>query len=286
MPETKAFLLIDKPAGLTSFDVIRQLRRVTGIRRIGHTGTLDPFATGLLICALGLYTRLCGYLESADKQYQACLKLGESTTTGDPEGEVTTGGSVPSSIDIDALTTDILALHELPTPRYSAVKIGGKPAYSYARQGLELDLPPRPVQISEFSILEYNPPLLTFTCTVSKGTYIRSLSEYIAGRLGTIGHTIALRRTRIGSLSVDSAHALEQVTPENYVNKFTLGASLFADAQQFLPDANALSALRNGQSIADPGPDAHPVIIIDSVGEVLGVARRQNSRLAPVINLT
>ena len=135
MPD-KGFLLIDKTAGITSFDVIRRLRKLTGIRRIGHCGTLDPFATGLLICALGSYTRLIGYLEALDKSYEATVLLGKSTSTGDPEGEINQISPVNTDcIDPEYLKAAALALKELPIPIYSAVKIGGKRAYTLARAG-------------------------------------------------------------------------------------------------------------------------------------------------------
>lgn len=202
MTKASGFLLIDKPAGCSSFDVIRQLRRITGIKKIGHTGTLDPLATGLLICALGANTRLCKYLEAEDKTYSATVRLGIQTDTGDAEGEIVRESEViPEQFDED-LRTQVEQLEELLPPQHSALKVRGLPAYAYARRGEEVELAPRPARISEFQILSYSPPNLNYVCQVSKGTYIRSLSEFIASCLGTVGHTINLRREAIGTVEV------------------------------------------------------------------------------------
>lgn len=207
-----AFFLIDKEAGISSFDVIRSLRKILKTRKIGHCGTLDPFATGLMICACGQYTRLLKFAESQYKSYEAELLLGKKTSTGDPEGEIISEADF--KIDphkFGVIKTTVLNLNELPIPQFSAVKINGKRAYSYARQGEQLIMPSRTVQIEDFEILDFSNNSIIYRTTVSKGTYIRSLSERIAEELGSVGTTIALRRTAIGQCKVEQAYKVEDL---------------------------------------------------------------------------
>lgn len=285
MPESNSFLLIDKPAGISSFDVIRILRKHTRIRSIGHSGTLDPFATGLLICATGKYTRMLGYLESEAKTYSAELLLGASTTTGDTEGDIQSEGPVPDTLDEPLLMDAILGLSELPTPKYSAVKIKGKPAYFYARKDMDIDLPPRPVKVSWFEVLNYKPPVLSYACTVSKGTYIRSLSEFIAGFLNTVGHTVGLRRTAISNIRVDLAKKLEEFSSTAWENLVADARALFSDREQLIPDPEMLLAIRNGQSVYHEGVENDSVFLFSEEGTLLGVAKRSDNMLFPKINL-
>lgn len=150
---SNGFLLIDKPEGISSFDVIRKLRKITGIRKMGHTGTLDPFATGLLIVCLGKYTRLAQFIEAHSKVYQVSASFGSKTDTGDPTGKVTETTELPEALpNISDLINSALSLQSLAIPAYSAVKINGKRAYQYAREGKEPDIPDREVTIHEFSV--------------------------------------------------------------------------------------------------------------------------------------
>lgn len=286
MPEPRGFLLIDKPSGCSSFDVVRGLRKLTRIRRIGHTGTLDPFATGLLICALGSATRLCGYLEAEDKTYSATLRLGSQTNTGDTEGDfVRQDGPIPDKLDEAFLHERVLGLKELSPPQHSALKVNGRPAYDYARKGEKLDLAPRPVRISKFGVLNYDPPDLTYVCRVSKGTYIRSLSEYIAGCIGTVGHTVALRREAIGAVDLSEAWQLDELTPENYQAAFHPPRNLFTGFEFYQPRDAELAALRNGQGIGSEGKDTDRILLLDGNDTLLGVAKRSSGFVQPVINL-
>ncbi len=286
MSEQSGFLLIDKPGGASSFDVVRQLRRITGTRKIGHTGTLDPFATGLLICAIGSYTRMCKFLEAQDKTYSATLRLGSQTITGDIEGGfIKQGEPIPTKIDPEALREQALQIRELLPPQHSALKVQGRPAYVYARQGREVELDPRPVTVHEFEVREYAPPDLSYFCRVSKGTYIRSLSEFLAQYLGTVGHTVRLRREAIGGVSVDEAHALDTLNPDNFQAAFHPLRMLFSGFEFRCLSGEDLNALRRGQSIAGEGPDNYTILLLDSNESLLGVARREAGTLAPVINL-
>ncbi|MCB5262948.1 MAG: tRNA pseudouridine(55) synthase TruB [Candidatus Cloacimonetes bacterium] len=211
-----SFLLINKPAGISSFGVIRELRKLTGIRKIGHAGTLDPFATGLLICATGQYTRLLKYAEAQSKSYEATLLLGKKTSTGDPEGEIIQEDQPDlKPEDLLQIKAKVLALTELQVPLYSAIKLQGKRAYQYAREGQTPEMPLRKVEIYEFELLDtLQENTLRYRVTVSKGTYIRALSEYIAGLLGTVGMTTALQRTAIGKLDVSRSWSLSELEPD------------------------------------------------------------------------
>lgn len=290
MPD-KGFLLIDKTAGITSFDVIRRLRKLTGIRRIGHCGTLDPFATGLLICALGSYTRLIGYLEALDKSYEATVLLGKSTSTGDPEGEINQISPVNTDcIDPENLKAAALALKELPIPIYSAVKISGKRAYTLARAGEQVILDARPTTIHDFRVTSQpgpdDPePALGYRCTVSKGTYIRSLSEWIARQLDTVGYTTSLKRVAIGAIDLNEAISLEALTPDNWADSLCSPLRLFHHLEIRPTSSEELAILARGQSLSDDAED-NPTVLIGGPGnDLAGVAERSEGKLHPRINL-
>lgn len=221
------FLLIDKPAGITSHDVVDRVRKITGERTVGHAGTLDPFATGMLIIGVGREsTKHLNTFLGMGKTYEAIIRLGESSTTLDPEGEVVTVGGAdltPEAIGaaIQSLTGDIL---QIP-PMHSAIKIGGQKLYNLARKGIEIDRPPRPATISRFEItvpLSSEPHPLPFDLPVvidcSSGTYIRAIARDLGEKLGTAGYLTQLRRTAIGPYGIDSATPLNAITPENWAS--------------------------------------------------------------------
>jgi len=208
-------IFIDKPAGMTSFDVIRRLRVVTEIRKIGHAGTLDPFATGLLIiCISRQATRCIDEFTQLDKTYTAILKLGEKTDTADIEGKIIEIKDVPDTVEqnIDDVFSLFLGEIDQVPPQFSAIKKDGVRLYKTARKGIQVEIEPRKVFIHTLSFLNYQEPYLEFSSTVSKGTYIRSLGEDIAAKLGTVGHLTELRRDAIGPFSVKDALSLEDIT--------------------------------------------------------------------------
>lgn len=203
-------LLLDKPAGISSNDALVRARRLLNAKKAGHTGTLDPFATGLLPICFGEATKFSQDLLDADKTYESVVHLGIATTTGDTEGDVLKkSDSVSFSVDeietvLDRFRGDIL---QIP-PMYSALKRDGKPLYEYARAGIELEREARPVTISELALLDWTSPFLTLRVTCSKGTYIRVLGEDIGNGLGCGAHLKTLRRIRVGSLGIDKALSL------------------------------------------------------------------------------
>ncbi len=213
------FLYIDKPAGISSFGVIRKVRGITGVKRVGHAGTLDPFATGLLIVAVGReYTKQLTQWLKKDKTYEATFLLGATSTTGDPEGEIipTQGVQPPSEEDLRrVMTAHTGTLNQTP-PAHSAIKVNGRRAYELARKGVEVQLPSREVTVHELRLDAYAYPVVQCTISVSSGTYIRSLAQDIGAALGTGAYLTALRRTRIDAVTLDQAVTLEQLAQDTW----------------------------------------------------------------------
>lgn len=284
--QLSGFLLIDKPEGITSFDVIRHLRQQTGIRKFGHAGTLDPFATGLLIIAVNNFTRLLHLLESADKQYTATLILGTETSTGDPEGEiVSTSEAIITNDNLAVLKPDILQVTKLKPPLHSAVKVNGKRAYARARANEEFELPERDARIYEFDIVEFDFPRLVYSCRVSKGTYIRSLSQWIAARLGTIGYTKELRRTAIGKVIVQKAISLSETTSDTIKDQMVSVLDILPELESLTLAAEELARLRNGNFVPNAGADNQQLLIFDESGSCRGISFRKGNLLRPRVNL-
>lgn len=206
-------LAVDKPARLTSHDVVASVRRAIGGERVGHTGTLDPLATGLLLLCIGRATKWASLLECQTKEYLADVLLGVSTTTGDSEGEVveTCDSPLPGAEEVARACSGFEGEIEQMPPMYSALKVGGKRLYSLARQGITIPRTSRRVTISRMEVVSYNPPCIRLRVICSKGTYIRVLAEDLGTALGSAAHIGALRRTRIGDISVDDALSLDDV---------------------------------------------------------------------------
>ncbi|MBR1875345.1 tRNA pseudouridine(55) synthase TruB [Candidatus Saccharibacteria bacterium] len=208
-------ILIDKPDGITSFGVVARVRRVLKERvgskvKVGHTGTLDPFATGLLILLAGKATKRSNEFLKKDKEYEAEIFLGSTSTTGDPEGEISqVSDKVPSLEEIESVCSEFVGEISQKVPAFSAVKINGQRAYQLARSGKEVDTPTRKVTIYSIEILSYNYPVLKIKTFVSSGTYIRTLGEDIGAELKTGAYLTALRRTKIGDYSVSDAVKLD-----------------------------------------------------------------------------
>ena len=206
---------MDKPAGISSFGVVARVRRCltqqTGHRvKVGHCGTLDPFATGLLILVSGKFTRRAGEFSGLDKVYSATIRLGATSTTGDPEGEITERqvGKIPALADIESAIADFTGEITQTPPAYSAIKVNGQRAYRLARAGQEVDMPSRQVIIYWIRLVSYHYPDLVIETKVSSGTYIRSLAADIGQALGTGAYTTSLRRLSIGDYAVDKAQPL------------------------------------------------------------------------------
>lgn len=224
----QGILLVDKPAGWTSFDAVNYVRKIVAQAedkkpkqvKVGHTGTLDPFATGLLVLLVGKeYTKRAAELSKLDKTYEATLRLGETSSTGDPEGEIVPVSPVKSTRPTEKALLEALErfkgrIKQVP-PAYSAVKIDGQRAYKLARAGKEVRLEPRQVMINSLELAGYSYPEAKLVIDVSSGTYIRSLVEDIGKTLGTGAYTTALRRTKVGGYDLAGAVGPKDISTSN-----------------------------------------------------------------------
>jgi tRNA pseudouridine55 synthase len=260
-------VIVDKPGGMTSHDVVARIRRLAGTRRVGHAGTLDPMATGVLVVGVEKATRLLGYLALTDKQYDATIRLGQSTSTDDAEGDIT-GTASAAGVSSQALAGAVAGLtgdiQQVP-PAVSAIKVGGQRAYQLTRQGAAPDLKPRPVTVHEFTVTASSRvgDLLDLDVTVrcSSGTYIRALARDLGHELGTGGHLTRLRRTRVGGYGLDAAKTLDQLADRFEVLPLAQAAAaafprrdLSADEARRLAHGGRLAAV--GAGTATEGPTA------------------------------
>jgi len=273
-------LLIDKPVGLSSNDALVKAKRVLNAKKAGHTGTLDPFATGLLPLCFGEATKFSQDLLEADKTYVATVHLGVTTTTGDTEGEAIETKPVEVSLDqIEAALARFRGPILQVPPMYSALKRDGKAYYEYAREGIVLEREARPVTIHSLEFIAYEAPMLTIRVCCSKGTYVRVLGEDIGALLGCGAHLNALRRVQVGSLSVDGMVTLEQLQAHD--SPLSLLAPVDALLSTF-PRVDLTEDLMkrflNGQRLAlgkEPGvsvPDGQGRVRVYADGKLLGTA--------------
>lgn len=259
-PAGMAVLLVDKPPGPTSHDVVAAARAGFGGVKAGHAGTLDPFAAGLLVVATGRATRILEYLAGLDKEYEAEARLGVATETGDPEGAVTATDDHWQALTEDRIRAAARALtgrlRQVP-PVYSAVKVAGVPAHRRARRGETVRLAPRTVAVHELEATAVDLPLVRFRVSCSSGTYVRSLATDLGRRLGTACHLSALRRTRVGTLRCERAASLESIRAGRPPEHARLSA---AEALGHLPQVvvspNDARRLAQGVPVSSSAPDA------------------------------
>ena len=269
-------VVVDKPPGMTSHDVVARVRRLAGTRRVGHAGTLDPVATGVLVVGVERATRLLGHLMTATKGYDARIRLGEATTTDDAEGE-SLGGADASSLAaavVEAAVGQLVGdLLQVPSA-VSAIKVGGKRAYARVHAGETVTLEPRPVRVDAFDVREVRPapPYLDVdvSVTCSSGTYVRALARDLGRALGVGGHLTALRRTRSGAFTLDDAVALNEL-PERWAV-----LPLPEVAQRCFPtqvlDADQAGMVRHGRVLSRVRlPLPGPVALLDETGEFLAL---------------
>lgn len=211
MQNEDRILLIDKPTGITSFDVIRILRKKLGIKKMGHSGTLDPLATGLMLIATGKKTKELTALIGLPKTYEAEIRLGIKTDSGDITGTVIEEKEIPAHTDSEVLSIvqGMLGKHVVSVPKFSAIKKNGKPLYEYAREGKEVEIPQKTMEVLSVRLITRTPQKLVVFFEVTSGTYIRTLAEMLAQRLGTVGTIENLRRLSIGVYNVIDAERIE-----------------------------------------------------------------------------
>jgi tRNA pseudouridine55 synthase len=218
----EGILLVDKPEGVSSFGVVSKVRgcarALTGIKKIkvGHSGTLDPAATGLLVIAVGSYTKRIPELIKKDKTYEVTMRLGQTSTTADKEGDITVvSDTIPTIAQLEAALQAFVGDIMQTPPAFSAIKVNGQRAYDLARKGHEVKLEPRPAKIYSTTLISYEYPFVRFDSEVGSGTYIRSLVEDIGAKLGTGAYMSDLRRTKVGQFNLEEAVELSKIEPSS-----------------------------------------------------------------------
>jgi tRNA pseudouridine55 synthase len=292
---THGLVVVDKPAGWTSHDVVGKLRKIYGQRRVGHAGTLDPDATGVLLVGLGRATRLLRFLQDTTKAYRGTVSFGIATTTLDASGDVLEQRPMPVTRDeVEVAAQRFVGdIDQLP-PMVSAVKVGGRRLHELARKGEDVERSPRRVHVSRLEIEEFEPgpyPQATVVVECSSGTYIRSLAADLAGALGGLAHLAGLRRLQVGSFTLDEAHPLESVEADP--DRFVLAPvtamrdlqRLDVDVEQARAVAHGVTfpapSLAPGEEPAGPGPFA----MVGPDGELLAVYERRRSAVRPAVVL-
>ena len=242
-------LLVNKPIDFTSRDVVNKLTKIFNTKKIGHTGTLDPIATGVLVICIGKSTKLCDILTSKYKEYIATIKLGIKTDTLDTMGTILEEQEVKTFTkeEITKVLDSFLGKSIQKTPIYSAVKVNGKKLYEYAREGIPVELPKREIDIQSIELLDYKDNEITFKTTVSKGTYIRALINDICTKLNTIGTMSSLIRTKQGEFSIDNCYTLEDIEADNY--KLLSNEEVLSNIETIDIDDELLKPVNNGAVI-------------------------------------
>lgn len=281
IPRSDGILLVDKPAGVSSQDVVTVVRRARGGVRAGHTGTLDPFATGLLIVALGSATRLIRFLPAEPKVYRATIVFGMQTDSDDSTGAVVAEGPLPDDVVIRAAIPELTGTIEQRPPAYSARHVDGRRAYAVARTGALPDLAPTTVTVSAWDIESIADGRLTAVITCGSGTYIRALARDLGHLCGSVAHLESLRRTRIGPFDV-----LHAVTPGECVDATAMrpAHALIGMARQVVLSDDVLR-VNHGRPVAahEPGDS---VALIDESGELVAVAEREGDWWQPRVVIT
>jgi tRNA pseudouridine55 synthase len=282
-------IVLDKPAGITSFRAVERTARALKAGKCGHAGTLDPLATGILLVCAGRATKIAGYLAAQDKEYEAFFRFGEATDTGDVSGRVTESrpGEFAKESDVAAALSRLVGAREQVPPAFSAVKVGGKRAYAMARQGKQVSLAPRIVTLYEAILFSWSPDVFGVRLRCSKGFYVRSLPEELGRALGVPMAVSALRRVRSGAFRIEDSVALADLIEEGKrgeaASRLVPIDKALAGFPQWEIPADAVAAVRHGSSPApwlggrDPGTsrgmvllthaDEGPVALVERVGE-------------------
>jgi tRNA pseudouridine55 synthase len=282
---TDGLLVVDKPAGWTSHDVVARTRRLAGTRRVGHAGTLDPMATGVLVLGLGKATRLLGHLTLTEKAYDATIRLGASTLTDDAEGEVTattSAGEVTEQAVREGVAALTGTIEQVPSS-VSAIKVDGERAYRRVRAGDEVTLAARPVVVSQFEVLAVrrtgDSVDVDVSLVCSSGTYVRALARDLGAALGVGGHLRALRRTRVGPYDLDASRTLEQLEVE--LDVLSMAAAVRAAFPVREVDAAAAVVISHGGPLPALGMGPGPVAVLGPDGAFLALVEERDGRAKP-----
>ena len=278
-------LLLDKPAGITSTRALAIAKRLLAAPKAGHAGTLDPFATGLLPIVFGEAAKFARFLVDASKTYEATLRLGEETASGDPECPVIRRNPVDANPgDIEAVLQGFLGDQQQVPPMHSAVHVGGKRLYEYARAGEEVERPPRAISIAALDVIGRTGDDLAIRVTCSKGTYVRTLAQDIGARLGCGAHLVALRRTAVGHLSIDEAVTVESLEASGTGARSALlaPATLVAALPRFDASQAQATGFCHGRPIATPSAAGEEIAVYAPDGRFLGVGAGFPDHIAPL----
>lgn len=276
-------LVVNKPAGITSFDVVRKISDIYGLQKVGHTGTLDPMATGVLLVTVGRAVRIAELLTAHDKEYIASVELGYETDTYDSMGEVVARGEVPKNLLISEVLQSFQKTYSQEVPIYSAIKIKGKKLYEYAREKKEIDLPCREVTIKDIQLLEEKCHSFTFRVLVSKGCYIRSLIRDIGLELGVYTTMTSLERTRQGCISIDQANTLEEVE-KHEAKEYAIEEVL--DYPKVVVSGDLEKKVRNGVRISNEWNILDKVFFKTKDNQLIGIYEVEGEELITWKNFT
>ncbi len=274
-------IIINKPKGYTSHDIVNKVRKIYNTKKVGHTGTLDPNATGVLPILIGKATKLSNYLTEHNKQYIATLKLGEKRDTGDSEGNIIETQNISNFIGThtsthikQVLNTFIGKQFQTP-PIYSAIKINGKKLYEYARDGKAVEVPKREIEIYDISLNSIKDSEIEFVVDCSKGTYIRSLCEDIAKKIGTVGYMKELKRTKVDKFDIENSYTLEDLEENKENVKIISIEELFKYNEKIILDEEKLTLFLNGGRIR---VDTSDIVGVAALGDPPKITRIYNSQ--------
>lgn len=274
-------IIINKPKNYTSHDIVRKAKKLLN-EKVGHTGTLDPNATGVLPLLIGKGTLLSKYLIEHDKIYEAVLKLGEKTDTADGEGKVLESRNVEQSIlkkeNIERIFNNLEGKQEQIPPMYSAIKLNGKKLYEYARKGIEVEVKPRTIEIYKLELIKIEDMEITFRVSCSKGTYIRTLCEKIAEELGTVGYMKELKRIQVGEFNIKDSITIEELENQEIVsNKFITIEKYFSNSENIVLNERKLQLVLNGVQLTYELKDG--IYKIYKENEFIGIGTVKNKLL-------
>lgn len=278
---TDGVLLVDKPSGVTSHDVVAVARRALGTRRVGHTGTLDPFATGLLVLLVGRGTRLAQYVAGEPKVYDATIAFGAETTTDDLTGEVTRVAALPNPDDVDRAIDSLTGTLRQTPPDYSAKQVAGRRAYLAARAGAPLELEPVTVVVHSWRIRRRSATDLDVTITCGRGTYVRALARDLGRAASSAAHLTALRRVRSGPFDVADAVSLDLLDRDRTATLWPLRLAIPHLPTQVLGDDD-LRRVRHGNAVATR-IDAPLAAVLDDEDNLVAIARSDDGMLRPCL---
>ena len=269
-------LLIDKPKDFTSQDVVSKVKKILNVKKAGHIGTLDPMATGLLPILIGDYTKISKYLIEHDKTYIAKLKLGIKTDTGDITGNIIEKQEISQISNIEETINSFKGVQKQTPPMYSAIKIDGKKLYEYAREGKEVEVPERKIEIYDIRLLNVDDGEIEFMVSCSKGTYIRVLCEDIARALGTIGTMSSLRRTIVDKFSIDDAYTFEELENSKDDESILIKMEdIFNDIDEINLNTRKLELFLNGVKLSVELEDGQYNIYSDNKYIGLGIVKNK-----------